>query len=110
MTYGGYSKSMVVDQNFVLRLSDKLDLAAAAPLLCAGITTYSPLRKWKVGKGQKVGVVGLGVDELSVAPGSVPAVLSRTRTLDAAACRDLAAQALDAVTVAEVRALVRGES
>ena len=60
MTYGGYSKSIVVDQDFVLRLSDKLDLAAAAPLLCAGITTYSPLRKWKIGKGQKVGVVGLG--------------------------------------------------
>jgi uncharacterized zinc-type alcohol dehydrogenase-like protein len=60
MTYGGYSKSIVVDQDFVLRVSDKLDPAAAAPLLCAGITTYSPLRKWKVGKGQKVGVVGLG--------------------------------------------------
>ncbi len=60
VTYGGYSKSMVVDQKFVLRLSDRLDLAATAPLLCAGITTYSPLRRWKVGKGQKVGVVGLG--------------------------------------------------
>src|SRR5436305_3951038 len=60
VTYGGYSKSIVVDQDFVLRISDKLDLAATAPLLCAGITTYSPLRHWKVGKGQKVGVVGLG--------------------------------------------------
>ncbi len=60
VTYGGYSKSIVVDQDFVLRLSDKLDLASSAPLLCAGITTYSPLRKWKVGKGQKVGVIGLG--------------------------------------------------
>jgi uncharacterized zinc-type alcohol dehydrogenase-like protein len=60
MTYGGYSESIVVDQDFVLRLSDKLDLAAAAPLLCAGITTYSPLRHWKVGPGQKVGIVGLG--------------------------------------------------
>jgi uncharacterized zinc-type alcohol dehydrogenase-like protein len=59
-TYGGYSKSMVVDQDFVLRISDKLDLAATAPLLCAGITTYSPLRRGKVGKGKKVGVVGLG--------------------------------------------------
>lgn len=59
-TYGGYSKSMVVDQDFVFRLPDQLDPAAAAPLLCAGITTYSPLRKWKVGRGQKVGVVGLG--------------------------------------------------
>jgi uncharacterized zinc-type alcohol dehydrogenase-like protein len=60
ITYGGYSKSIVVDQDFVLRVSDKLEPAAAAPLLCAGITTYSPLRKWKVGRGQKVGVVGLG--------------------------------------------------
>jgi uncharacterized zinc-type alcohol dehydrogenase-like protein len=60
MTYGGYSKSIVVDQHFVLRIPDKLDPAAAAPLLCAGITTYSPLRHWKVRKGLKVGVVGLG--------------------------------------------------
>src|SRR5437868_7716022 len=59
-TYGGYSKSIVVDQDFVLRISDKLDLAATAPLLCAGITTYSPLRNWKISKGHKVGVVGLG--------------------------------------------------
>lgn len=59
-TYGGYSKSIVVDQNYVLRLSGKLDLAASAPLLCAGITTYSPLRKWKVATGKKVGVIGLG--------------------------------------------------
>src|SRR6185503_13784736 len=60
VTYGGYSKSIVVDQDFVLRISDKLDLAATAPLLCAGITTYSPLRHWKISKGHKVGVVGLG--------------------------------------------------
>ena len=60
MTYGGYSTSIVVDQRFVLSISPKLDLAAAAPLLCAGITTYSPLRHWKVGKGSKVGIVGLG--------------------------------------------------
>ncbi len=60
MTYGGYSKTIVVDQDFVLRLPASLDPAAAAPLLCAGITTYSPLRKWKVRPGQKVGVVGLG--------------------------------------------------
>jgi len=59
-TCGGYSTSIVVDEAFVLRISDKLDLAATAPLLCAGITTYSPLRHWKVGKGQKVGIVGLG--------------------------------------------------
>jgi alcohol dehydrogenase (NADP+) len=60
MTYGGYSNNIVVHENFVLHISDQLDLAAAAPLLCAGITTYSPLRHWKVGKGQKVGIVGLG--------------------------------------------------
>jgi len=60
VTYGGYSESIVVDENYVLRVSDKLNLAATAPLLCAGITTYSPLRHWKVGKGQKVGIVGLG--------------------------------------------------
>ncbi|MBA2268986.1 MAG: NAD(P)-dependent alcohol dehydrogenase [Chthoniobacterales bacterium] len=59
-TFGGYAKSIVVDEQFVLRISDKLDPAASAPLLCAGITTYSPLRRWNVGKGQKVGVVGLG--------------------------------------------------
>lgn len=60
MTYGGYSKTIVVDEYFVLRVPDQRNLAAVAPLLCAGITTYSPLRHWKVGKGQKVGVVGLG--------------------------------------------------
>ena len=60
MTYGGYSNQIVVDEHFVLHVSDKLDLAAVAPLLCAGITTYSPLKHWKVGKGSKVGIVGLG--------------------------------------------------
>jgi alcohol dehydrogenase (NADP+) len=60
MTYGGYSSAIVVDEAFALRLPKGLDLAASAPLLCAGITTYSPLRHWKVGKGQKVGIVGLG--------------------------------------------------
>ena len=59
-THGGYSKSIVAHEDFVLRISDKLDLAATAPLLCAGITTYSPLRHWKVGKGTRVGVLGLG--------------------------------------------------
>ena len=60
MTYGGYSSAIVLDEAFALRLPKGLDLAASAPLLCAGITTYSPLRHWKVGKGQKVGIVGLG--------------------------------------------------
>lgn len=60
VTYGGYSGSIVVDEHFVLRIPPNLDLAAAAPLLCAGITTYSPLRRNGVGSGKKVGVVGLG--------------------------------------------------
>ena len=59
-TFGGYSESIVVDEAFTLRLANNVNLAATAPLLCAGITTYSPLRHWKVGPGQKVGVVGLG--------------------------------------------------
>ena len=60
VTFGGYSESIVVDEAFTLKVPANLDLAATAPLLCAGITTYSPLRHWKVGPGQKVGVVGLG--------------------------------------------------
>ncbi len=60
VTYGGYSDSLVVDEHFVLRVPKGLDPARAAPLLCAGITTYSPLRHWGAGKGKKVGVVGLG--------------------------------------------------
>ncbi len=59
-TYGGYSKQVVVNEKFVLHVSEKLDIKAVAPLLCAGITTYSPLRYWKVGAGQKIAVVGLG--------------------------------------------------
>ncbi len=60
MTYGGYSESIVVDQRFVLRVPANLSLAGAAPLLCAGITTYSPMRHWGITRGKKVGVVGLG--------------------------------------------------
>jgi len=60
VTYGGYSDSLVVDETFALRVPKDLSLAGVAPLLCAGITTYSPLRHWKVSKGQKVGVIGLG--------------------------------------------------
>ncbi len=60
VTYGGYSDSIVVDEAFVLRVPENLDLAGAAPLLCAGITTYSPMRHWGVTKGKKVGVVGIG--------------------------------------------------
>jgi uncharacterized zinc-type alcohol dehydrogenase-like protein len=60
MTYGGYSEGVVVDEAFVLKVPETLDPAATAPLLCAGITTYSPLKHWNVGPGQKVGIVGLG--------------------------------------------------
>jgi uncharacterized zinc-type alcohol dehydrogenase-like protein len=59
-TYGGYSDNIVVHEDFVLHISEKLSLPAVAPLLCAGITTYSPLRHWKVGQGHKLAVVGLG--------------------------------------------------
>lgn len=60
MTQGGYSKHLVVREEFILRIPENLDLARAAPLLCAGITTYSPLREWNVGPGSRVGVVGMG--------------------------------------------------
>jgi len=59
-TYGGYSNMIIVHEDFVLHISDKLPLEGVAPLLCAGITTYSPLRHWKVGKGHKIGILGLG--------------------------------------------------
>jgi uncharacterized zinc-type alcohol dehydrogenase-like protein len=59
-TYGGYSKSILSHEDFVLHISDKLPLEGVAPLLCAGITTFSPLRHWKVGNGTRVGVLGLG--------------------------------------------------
>src|ERR1039457_1485976 len=60
MTFGGYSERVVVEERFVVKVPASMDMKAVAPLLCAGITTYSPLRHWKVGKGQKVGIVGLG--------------------------------------------------
>lgn len=60
ITYGGYSDNIVANENFVLHVSEKLDIKAVAPLLCAGITTYSPLHRWKIGKGHKLGVLGLG--------------------------------------------------
>ena len=60
LTFGGYSNNIVVDERYVHSISPKLNLAAVAPLLCAGITTYSPLKFWKAGKGKKVGIVGLG--------------------------------------------------
>lgn len=81
ITQGGYSTAIVVDQNYVLRIPDSLPLDAAAPLLCAGITTYSPLRHWKVGPGSRVAVIGLGglghmAVKLAAAMGAEVTVLS----------------------------------
>ena len=83
-TQGGYSDHIVVDENYVLRMPENLDIKATAPLLCAGITTYSPLKHWKVGKGHKVGVVGLGglghmAVKLAKAMGAEVTVLSTSR-------------------------------
>lgn len=89
-TYGGYSNTIVAREEFVLHISDKLSLAATAPLLCAGITTYSPLRHWKVGKGHKLAVVGLGglghmAVKFGVAFGAEVTVLSTSASKEAAA-------------------------
>ena len=82
-THGGYSGAIVVDENYVLRVPDGLALDAAAPLLCAGITTYSPLRHWKVGPGTRLGVIGLGglghmAVKLGAAMGAEVTVLSQS--------------------------------
>jgi len=87
-TYGGYSSSVVVDEAFILKISPKLDLAAAAPLLCAGITTYSPLRHWKTKPGDKVGVVGLGglghmAVKIAAAMGAEVTMLSTSKAKEA---------------------------
>ncbi len=91
-TYGGYSKQYVCDEAFTLRVSPTLDLAGAAPLLCAGITTWSPLRHWKVGKGSRVGVVGLGglghmAVKLAAALGAEVTMLSTSAAKEADARR-----------------------
>ncbi|WP_203293763.1 NAD(P)-dependent alcohol dehydrogenase [Maricaulis parjimensis] len=83
ITYGGYSKHIVVREEFVLSVPDNLDMSKAAPLLCAGITTYSPLRTWNVGPGSRVGVVGMGglghmAIKLAVGLGAHVTVISRT--------------------------------
>jgi len=91
-TYGGYSSRVVVDEAFALHISPKLDLAATAPLLCAGITTYSPLRHWNTRPGDKVGVVGLGglghmAVKLAAAMGAEVTMLSTSRGKEADARR-----------------------
>ena len=91
-TYGGYSKNILAHEDFVLHISDKQPLEAVAPLLCAGITTYSPLRHWKVGKGQRVGILGLGGlghmgVKFAVAMGAEVTMLSHTPSKEADAKR-----------------------
>lgn len=92
MTKGGYSSNIIVSQNFVLNVSDKLPLEGVAPLLCAGITTYSPMRYWKVGKGHKLGVIGLGglghmAVKLAVSFGAEVTMLSTSPSKEADAGR-----------------------
>jgi uncharacterized zinc-type alcohol dehydrogenase-like protein len=87
-TYGGYSKHLVVREEFVLRVPDGLDTSRAAPLLCAGITTYSPLRTWNVGPGSRVGVIGLGglghmAVKLAAGLGASVTVMSRSKDKEA---------------------------
>jgi len=87
-TYGGYSKHLVVRDEFVLRVPDGLDASRTAPLLCAGITTYSPLRTWNVGPGSRVGVIGLGglghmAVKLAVGLGAAVTVMSRSKDKEA---------------------------
>lgn len=91
-TYGGYSSSIVVDERFALRVPKEMDLAAAAPLLCAGITTYSPLRQWNCKPGDRVGVVGLGGlghmgVKLAVSMGAEVTLFSTSRAKEADAKR-----------------------
>ncbi len=91
-TYGGYSTSIVVRENYVCRIPDSLPLEAAAPLMCAGITTYAPLSRWGAGPGKKVAVVGMGglghmAVKIAVAMGSEVHVISHTRAKEADALR-----------------------
>jgi uncharacterized zinc-type alcohol dehydrogenase-like protein len=101
-TQGGYSKHIVVREEFVLNVPEQLDLAKAAPILCAGITTYSPLRTWSVGKGSRVGVIGLGglghmAVKLAVAMGAEVTVISRSKAKEDEA-KEIGAQGILAST------------
>jgi uncharacterized zinc-type alcohol dehydrogenase-like protein len=91
-TYGGYSNQIVVDEQYALHISPRLDLQGVAPLLCAGITTYSPLREWKVGKGHRLGVLGLGglghmAVKLGASMGAEVTMLSSSKSKEADARR-----------------------
>jgi len=112
-TYGGYSTQIVVDENYTLSVSDKLSLAGVAPLLCAGITTYSPLRHWKVGKGHKVAVVGLGGlghmgVKFAVSFGAEVTVLSTSRSKEADA-KNLGAHHFAVTTEADTLKALKGQ-
>jgi uncharacterized zinc-type alcohol dehydrogenase-like protein len=111
-TYGGYSRRIVVRDHFVLRVPDTLDPAAAAPLLCAGITTYSPLREWSVKAGDRVAIVGLGglghvAVKLANAMGAEVTVLSTSRAKEADA-RRLGAAAFEVTREEGTMAKLRG--
>ncbi|MEA4945122.1 MAG: NAD(P)-dependent alcohol dehydrogenase [Propionicimonas sp.] len=87
-TAGGYSTCFTIEQDYLLRIPDSIDLAAAAPLLCAGITTYSPLKRWGAGPGKRVAIVGMGglghmAVQLAAAMGAEVAVISQTRSKEA---------------------------
>ncbi len=102
VTQGGYSKHIVVREEFVLRVPDKMDMARTGPILCAGVTTYSPLKEWNIGKGSRVGVIGLGglghmAVQLAVALGAEVTVISRSNKKEAEA-KELSAKGILAST------------
>ncbi|MDL2283534.1 NAD(P)-dependent alcohol dehydrogenase [Oxalobacter sp. OttesenSCG-928-P03] len=112
MTHGGYSKHLVVREDFAVRVPDSLDIARVAPLLCAGITTYSPLRTWNVGPGSRVGVVGMGglghmAIKLAVGMGADVTVLSRSRDKE----KDALSLGADRFLIStDARAMAKAES
>jgi uncharacterized zinc-type alcohol dehydrogenase-like protein len=112
-TYGGYSTQIVVDENYGLHIDPSLPLEAVAPLLCAGITTYSPLKHWKIGKGDKVAVVGLGGlghmgVKFAVAFGADVTVLSTSRSKEADA-KKLGAHHFEVTTEPETLARLKNK-
>lgn len=102
-TFGGYSNNYVIDESYVLRVPEELDPAAAAPLLCAGITCYSPLRQWDVGPGQKVGVVGIG------GLGHIAVKLARAMGADVTAITHSPRKANDALALGASETLLSGD-
>ncbi|HIE0669797.1 TPA: NAD(P)-dependent alcohol dehydrogenase [Acinetobacter nosocomialis] len=112
-TYGGYAKHIVVKEHFVLSIPDRLDISRAAPLLCAGITTYSPLRTWNVGPGTRVGIIGLGglghmAVKLAVGLGADVTVLSRSKNKEADALQLGAHYLLDTSDEAAMQQALNG--